>query len=88
MLTSEQVSVIRFSTWLRKRPKVIKDMVKKYPYLKPWYELEMIETGQICQVTSYNEGGTVTVNAYYKDVPFITSVFGVLPTDLRTMEKK
>lgn len=66
-----------FYDWLDTRPQLIQELGKKYP---PWLPYTL--NGKPCQLYSYCEDGTVTVNT--SDIFGIThyNVFGVNPEEL------
>jgi len=80
-----------FTEWLRDRPEVIKKMAEKF---KPWFNYRVKSTGQHCNLYSYSEDGTVTVQINGHDNDFLDSinemlpmgVFGVNPEDLEVIK--
>lgn len=81
---------IEFEEWLRNRPETIKALAAK---LKPWFRYRVKPTGQHCNLYSYSEDGTVTVEVNGHDSEFLDSlkrflpvlVFGINPDDLEIL---
>jgi len=81
---------IEFEEWLKDRPEIIKTMAGK---LKPWFRYRLKTTGQHCNLYSYSENGTVTIevnghdsevlDAINKMIPI--GVFGINPDDLEVL---
>ena len=73
-----------FQEWFRSRPMVIQDMVLKNP---PWV-MYSLGDGDIYQILSYNENGTVTATRYssFNHIP-MWNVFGIDPSDLVPSEE-
>lgn len=73
---NEQITK-EFYDWLDTRPEIIQELGKKYP---PWLDYKL--NGKPCQLLSYCEDGTVTVNT--SDIFGLVgyNVFGVNPEEL------
>lgn len=83
--TEEQEA--EWKDWLEGRPASVKDVIAKYN-LRPDTAYRLKPTGQIGQLFSFSEDGTVTVifrdNFFGWAVP--TQVFGIDPADLEECE--
>lgn len=76
----------RFKTWARSRPSSVRWMTRT---LKPWNRYRIKATGQLCQMYSYSEDGTVTVVAADRIFGWALPlrVFGLKPIDLERAKK-
>jgi len=83
---------IYFRLWLLTRPRSVRRLVRKLP---PWYTYMVKPTGQMAQIYSYSEDGTVTVDIFENNRQPFTSgiwaggyrVFGYGPDDLEPVVK-
>lgn len=66
-----------FQEWYDSRPECIQDLIDELP---PWYFYKVKATGQECEIVSYFEDGTVSVDVG------LHGVFGLKPEDLEMGE--
>jgi len=81
MATIEGFDVAAFAKWLKRRPKVIREMARQWP---PDRLYRMKSTGQRCTLVSYSEDRTVRVSitGAHNATMFDRQVFGVGVDDL------
>lgn len=73
--------------WLDQRPPAIKAVAERLP---PWEKLVLKTTGQLAQVTAYDEHDdghvSVKITVWRTWLPLAHGVFGVNPDDLVLLE--
>ena len=66
----------KFKAWLNKRPEIIRELGSKLP---PWKRYRVKETGQHCDIASYFEDGTVSVNVFGHDSRSLNLAYYIQP---------
>lgn len=87
--------MVQDSSFYKTRPKAIQKMIDKTP---PTHEYKINETGHVCTIYSYEEGGSITVLREINDIDRVSgklgdeithlNVFGLTPEDITKLEDR